>query len=214
MAIAFIASSANSALVAGTTGVSPGATIPVGSTVIFAFSNITSNPAPISDTQSNTYVKILDGTTSGNWVYICLSTAHQLTTSDKIKNAVAGTLGLGVTAYSGVVAQGTTASNSGTSTTPTISLTTQDANNFVVAFFEGTWSSSVTISANTGNLRTKNQGGGTGNNNALVDNTAASPSSVTDSVTTNLSRAWNAFAVELRVPATNHNLLMMTGCGT
>lgn len=106
-------------------------------------------------------------------------------------------------AYSGVAAIGNTAVANITTatTTPSVSLTTQDADNYVVAAFcYGSTSSAAAATANTGNLR--NQGNdGTANAvdtlGVLNDNTAATASAVLNRIT-GLSRTWQVAAVELR----------------
>lgn len=95
--------------------------------------------------------------------------------------------------YSGVAAFGTTATNTGTGTTPTIDLITQDNNNFVVAACANDID---TFSANTGNLRGSATSGG-GGYAALNDNTSGSPGTVTNTVTA-ASGDWACTALELR----------------
>jgi hypothetical protein len=98
----------------------------------------------------------------------------------------------------GVVAIGTNDTASGTSTAPSIALTTQDANNFVVSGF--TFVGNKTWTADTGNLRDNYDGGGSQGQSAsaVVDNTAASATSVTTSATLSGSDSWAAIAIELR----------------
>ncbi len=105
-----------------------------------------------------------------------------------------------VAQYSGVQALGGTTTNTGTSTGPTVSLTTQDANNFAVAGFGAI--GTATYSASVGNLRTSaTTSGGPGSSQsggALNENTAATASSVTNTVTLSASEQWAAAALELR----------------
>jgi hypothetical protein len=209
MAIAFIASSAASASVTFTTGgagVAPGATIPIGSTIVVginAGSNILSS---VTDSGGNAYVqKINDTVGDGNitiQIWVCASSTAQLTTGSTItgKTSSGTTTGaISIAAYSGVLAIGVlTAQNDSASatTTPTVSLTTQDANNFVVAILNQGSSTIQTWSAGTGNLRTS-IGIATVRGQALVDNTAASATSVTCSATSNRSAGYGAVAIEL-----------------
>jgi hypothetical protein len=100
--------------------------------------------------------------------------------------------------YTGVAAIGTNDTASGTSTAPSIALTTQDPDNFVVSGFA--FIGSQTWTADTGNLRDNYDGSEIGGQQAtaVVDNTAASASSVTTSATLSGSDSWAAIAIELR----------------
>lgn len=97
---------------------------------------------------------------------------------------------------SGVLALGTTATANNTTANPSIALTTQDANNYVLAGFGLV--GATTPTALTGTLRGSNASAGT---NPVVasstDNTAASASSVTNAVT-RAAATWAAAAIELR----------------
>jgi len=106
-----------------------------------------------------------------------------------------GRKGVAVEEYSGVVAIGNVATNSGTGTNPTISLTTQDANNYVVAGLNGDYAAPITASVGTVRLTID---AGTNLSAVLMDNTAASPGSVTCTGTQAVSATWAAAAVELR----------------
>ena len=64
-----------------------------------------------------------------------------------------GRKGAAIEEYSGVAALGTTNTNSGTSQTPSVAITTQDANNYVVAGHQGQYDNSLT--ATTGTVRRK-----------------------------------------------------------
>jgi hypothetical protein len=101
--------------------------------------------------------------------------------------------------YSGVVALGQTATNSGNSGSGTVSVQTQDADNYVVAAISvGLYNGQ---SASMGKLR--QNGGLTGNvsgnlvGNTLTDNTASAASSVTCSNTFG-REPWAAAAIEFR----------------
>src|SRR2546425_4234321 len=103
-----------------------------------------------------------------------------------------------VAEYSGVGTVGLTATNTGSGTSLTIALTTQSSNSWAVAGFgekNGTSFSPPSI----GNLRDSGSFTSTTTVGAAVnDNTAASPSSVTNAVTMNTSGPWAAVALELR----------------
>jgi hypothetical protein len=97
---------------------------------------------------------------------------------------------------SGVLAIGTTATANNTTANPTISLTTQDANNYVIAGF-GLVGATVPTSL-TGTLRgTTASAGSNPVVSASTDNTAASASSVTNAIT-RAAAVWAAAAIELR----------------
>lgn len=110
--------------------------------------------------------------------------------------------------YSGAAAIGTTATSEGTGTSASIALTTQDANNYVVAacgagILGATGFTGSSIAATTGTLRAQLQ-----NNNTVDeltawvnDNTAASASSVTNADSIDASANWACGAVELRTSA-------------
>jgi hypothetical protein len=106
--------------------------------------------------------------------------------------------GQNVQCYTGVVAIGTNDTSSGTSTAPSIALTTQDADNFVVSGFA--FLGNKTWTADVGNLRNNYDGGGSNGQNAtaVVDNTDASATSITTSATISSSDSWAAIAIELR----------------
>jgi hypothetical protein len=98
--------------------------------------------------------------------------------------------------YSGAAELGTTASNNaGSGTDPTIVLTTQDANNFVVAGLYKRNSNNLT--AVTGNVRHE-RSDGSSDAIAGFDNTAASATAVTNTGTSAGSVAWMSVALELR----------------
>ncbi|HWY20653.1 MAG TPA: hypothetical protein VNX26_05490 [Candidatus Acidoferrum sp.] len=97
--------------------------------------------------------------------------------------------------YSGAWKLGAmTSGGNGNSGTCSVSLTTQDNNNFVVAGF--TNSAAETYTANTGNLR--GQDNNTAGASALNDNSAVSPGSVTNTVSLSSSASCAKGAIELR----------------
>jgi hypothetical protein len=103
--------------------------------------------------------------------------------------------GLVAAAYTGVLGIGAFVSGGGASGTHTLSLTTQDANNWVVAHF-AVLDGATAITAGTGNLRQTD--GDVSIQQGLVDNTAASASSVTCSLGAPTTTPWAAGALELR----------------
>jgi hypothetical protein len=113
-----------------------------------------------------------------------------------------GSMGVAAATYTGVVAVGIVAiPTQGSSTAPSISLTTQDANNFIVAGMGSRASVTSTWAAATGNLR-GSLGGGLGNSGtAIMDNTRATVGSVTCAATLSATGPWNATAIELKTVA-------------
>ena len=102
--------------------------------------------------------------------------------------------------YSGVVAVGWSASATATSTHPGVTLTTQDANNWVVCETANLGSTGIpTAYASHGTLEDANRTGTTTSHvaGAAVDNTAATASAV-DCMDTISSGVWAATGVELR----------------
>ena len=100
--------------------------------------------------------------------------------------------------YSGVQALGITGANTASSTTPGLTMTTGDANDWTVCATSSLGSDGVP-SAGTGTLRDANSTGATSSDiaGAIVDNTASSAASVpcTDTIT---SDPWAATGIELR----------------
>jgi hypothetical protein len=106
---------------------------------------------------------------------------------------------INVQCYANAVALGTTNTNSGSGTTASVAIVTQDTNNFVVGGFAYRTGTGYTWSAATGNLRDNYDGtGASGTAIAAVDNTDALATSVTVSATLGGSEDWVAVAVELR----------------
>lgn len=117
-----------------------------------------------------------------------------------------------VNEYSGVVAIGQVTSATGTSTQPSVSITIQDANDWVVMESASIGSDGVPTS-NTGNLRSAGQTGSTSSDVAAgaCDNTASSGSvTCTDTIT---SGAWAAIGIELRT-ANPPDPLLVDAVGT
>lgn len=205
--IAYIASSAVTGGNGGgttTTPVTMATTIPIGSDIVVFASNDTGslNVTSVTDSQGNSYSVVVQfvGGTQRIECWEAHSTTHALTTSDTVTINHANNAGvdwrIAVAAYSNVNAVGTTNTKTQTSTAPSISLTTQDANNFVVGLFTVFAGSTGTITANTGNLRVSG-----GSNPAFIivaDNTAASATSVTVSINDTSSQGFDMIAVELR----------------
>jgi hypothetical protein len=98
----------------------------------------------------------------------------------------------------GVVALGITGTAGGTSSNPSIAVVTQDANNFILAGYGWIETPTLATTAGTGTL-TGSDSDGAALSDAGSYNTAASPGSVTNSVTHGApSAAWAICALELR----------------
>jgi len=100
--------------------------------------------------------------------------------------------------FTGVSAFGNTGSaNSTSSTNPTMSITTQDADNYIACLFIQNDTAAAT--AQNGTIRVNNFVLNQGSLfNTSITNTAASPGSVTCSYTIGTARFYTAFGVELR----------------
>jgi outer membrane protein assembly factor BamB len=171
--------------------------------VISGYSTGTLAVSTITDTASNAYSQQKTITNGAAAVFIWSTAAGAVKTTASVTVTVTvstATVGfIGVTDYAGVAALGATATNTGATANPTISLTTQEGNNWVVAGFSAVPTSSLAMTAGTGTLRLAGVGAccGVFLSGALVDNTASTPSSVTDSVTLG-AFTWAAAALELR----------------
>ena len=105
-----------------------------------------------------------------------------------------------VATYLGVVAFGPTNTNSGTSTVPSVAITTQDANNFIIAALGAALGGGAAAAANSGTLRQDVflvTGAVLDIGLDLVDSTSAGLAALTDSVTI-VSNPWTAIGLELR----------------
>lgn len=101
--------------------------------------------------------------------------------------------------YSGVVLIGTSATATGNSTAPSVSVTTQDANNWVTSGLSFRTSVGTSWSAATGTLR-RSYDGANSSSAAFgsVDNSSAGAGSVTTSATLGGTEQWAAVGLELR----------------
>ena len=148
----------------------------------------------VSDTGGSSYTKLASGA-NGADVFGTLS-ANASTSVTITPSTSCNLIGLAAT-YTGVQAFGNTNTSSGTGTTLSVSITTQDANNWIFAAF--TTLSTSAYTANQGTLI--DQGvAGTGpsaRNSADGENNSATAGNVTCSVTSG-SASWVASAVEMR----------------
>lgn len=154
----------------------------------------------VSDSSGSTWTKIqtIDNVFTRNELWISQNIlGANVTVTLLTSSAVSASLA--ASSYSGTVALGTSTTHTGSGVgTYTISLTTGDANNFVVACFSARTGSGSSISANTGTLRQSYDGTDTSAVNAVADNTAAGAGSVTVSINQSGAYDYAATAVELR----------------
>ena len=171
---------------------------------------------------TTTVSSITDNATGSSSVYgsqAVLRNTNSTTTGGELWATPIGGVGSGVTTltinvsasvrfsvcaweYSGALAYGVVATAaSGSSASPSISLTTQDSNNFIVSAMVHAASTSG-WTASVGNLRASIAGTSTDAGVAGMDNTVASAGSVTTTATIT-SAAWIAVAIELRSVASS-----------
>ena len=152
----------------------------------------------ITDTGGSAYTK---HNSRSNGVYSSgIWSAYNVaaSTSVTINLSAAGNNAVVVGEYSGGAMRGATARASGLTADPTVSVTTIDRNNWVVASFET--SDGTAPTAKTGNLRGTSVIG-TAVGCALNDNTAAAPGAVTNAVT-HAASTWACCGSEVRTTAT------------
>jgi hypothetical protein len=100
--------------------------------------------------------------------------------------------------YSGVLGLGVVNTNSGSSTALTVSLTTQDSNNWITAGLGLLAQATMTLVTGTKRGSTEFT---TGTSLVAGDNTVVSAGSVTVAFSSNVSAAWACTALELRTVA-------------
>lgn len=164
--------------------------------------------ATVTDDKKSSWSRILAANTVTNganfrvelWASMDILGANAVITADFTNSRLVTSA---TAFYSGVAALGINTNNSGTGMSASVDLTTQDANNFVVAGCLTGRVGSFAVSAGTGNLRAQLNNDDAANylNAAVNDNTAASPGSVTNAVAIDSSVDWVCGAVELRTSA-------------
>lgn len=186
------------------TSVTATVTVVAGQTVAVAVifpNNIT--VSSITDTGGSSYTlaaAVNNGTGLRTELWSTGAGAALASTSVTIHVSSSSVFAYAIDQYSGVAALGTNTTATGNGTAQNISLTTQDANNFVVAGV-GVQSGATTESwSATGgtNLRASGSNTSVGASQALADETAATASTIT--LTTNVTTGdpWAAAALELR----------------
>lgn len=218
MAIAF----SNKGSATNTVGTIPvTVTINAGDTVVVAILVRASAPRTVSmvDSGGNTYTQKANKALSNASQTFLWSSFNVGSSATSVTVTVSGlyiATEVVVATYTGVQQLGTTTQSTATSTTPQVTLLTQDANNFVVAnLTQETVSLSESFSANTGNLRQQQASTDTFSIAAINDNTAATATNVVNKVTSTRNAQWNCLALELRTqaPVTGIPQLMMIGMG-
>src|SRR5437016_9922984 len=199
----------NSASTAMTTGsTSCAATLPsvtAGNTniVVVALRQVGSPVSTISDGASTYSREVSQNNTTARTEIWSAKVAAGASTTVTVTLAAGSEVVCAVAQYSGVGALGLTNTNSGSGSALTVSLTTQDNNNWVVGGFAQRGNSG-TLSAQTGTLRQVKVTSGSSVKGALTDNTSATPASVTNAVTaTQTGTNWAAAALELRTKSTD-----------
>jgi hypothetical protein len=200
-AIAFVNSTSTTA--GATTTITATYSPTAGNTVVLGLStsNSATRSATIADNNGNAAVLQANVCDSTWCSFIFTATAVSGATSYKamLTGGSAGDSVLSVAEYSGVSAIGKNATGTGASANATISITTQNANNFVIANFAG---DGTVYNAGTGILREtkfinniQRVGGG------LNENSSTVPASVTNAASQNFGSLYAAAAVELQLSA-------------
>lgn len=201
MAIAFKGFGFNTSSTASSTATISNATTAIGDCVVVmvGIENTAVSVSSVTDAGGNTYMFLGAKTNSTGRVELWGFVSAKASTGTITVHFTGGTTAYEVAAWigTGVLGFGVTVQNSGTSTTPSVSLTTQDSNNWIMAGAVHVGTGAFTIA--TGNLR-KDTSAGSANDGVIGDNTVASPGSVTNSYTIT-SSAWAIAAVELRTVA-------------
>jgi len=154
----------------------------------------------VTDNVGNIYAQKVAASNTNNcqgFMWATLSAVAATTITTTITGAFTGS-STSVCTYSGVSAFGTTNTATASASPLSIALSTQDANNFVVAGYGIQSGSAATVTASVGNLRDTSA---TLRCSSLGDNTALTASSVTNTVTTNSITNGVILALELRCPS-------------
>jgi len=191
--------------------------IPGNSTVVVAVAvkGSANIPSSVTDSGGSTYVKLVDQLVNVSVARVQLWT----TVAAGAKNSTwvkvntcctGGDMVVAVASYSGVVSLGAVgkAFTASASTTATISATTSDANNWVVAAMAT--GGSASLGASTGNLRQSAVVSGSVGG-ALMDNKSATPAAVSNTLTIGSAQDTAMGVVELRTVPGIYNIGSSTG---
>jgi outer membrane protein assembly factor BamB len=191
--------------------------IPGNTTVVVAVAvkNTAVIPSSVTDSGGSVYLKLVDQLVNVNvarvQLWVTVAAGAKNSTWVRVNTCCTGTdMVAAVASYSGVVSLGAVgkAFSASASTTAPISVTTSDANNWVVAAMAT--GGSASLAASTGNLRQSAVANATVGG-ALIDNTSATPAAVGNTLTTG-SAQWTAIgAVELRTVPAVYNIGSSSG---
>ena len=201
MAVAYVSEAHNDA--GSSTTLTVTKTINAGEDIVFCFAETGTGTTITSVLDNNSVAYSALGDLAGNsthtWCYgkIDAPAATSLTVTFSQAVVKNGT----VFAFTGVSAFGNTGSaTSASSSNPSMSITTQEADNYIACLFGQGDTAAAT--AQNGTIRVNNFNLNQGSRfNTSITNTAASPGSVTCSYTIGTARSYTAFGVELRNPA-------------
>src|SRR3989442_735087 len=178
---------------------------PGNSTVVVAVAvkNTAVTPGSVTDSGGSLYVLLADQIVNVSYARVTLwattAAGAKNSTWVRVNTCCTGTdMVAAVASYSGVVSLGKVvkAFTATASTTPSVSVTTSDANNWVVAAMAT--AGNLTIGSSTGNLRQSAIANATVGG-ALMDNTSATPAAVSNTLTVSNPGQYTAMAaVELR----------------
>lgn len=165
----------------------------------------TNSPTPtitgVSDTASSTWTTGPTVTNSGNTTMALYYAINMLGNAPTVtvSYSAATWATVAMECYSGVALIGTSATSTGNSTAPSVSVTTQDANNWVTSGLSFRTSVGTSWTAATGTLR-RSYDGANSSSAAFgsVDNSSAGAGSVTTSATLGGTEQWAAVGLELR----------------
>src|SRR2546427_2415102 len=191
--------------------------VPGNTTVVVAVAvkNTAVIPSSVTDSGGSFYFKVADQLVNVNaarvQLWATVAAGAKNSTWVKVNTCCTGTdMVAAVASYSGVVSLGTVvkAFSASASTTATVSVTTSDANNWVVAAMASAGGAS--LAASTGNLRQSAVVSGS-IGGALMDNTSASPAAVSNTLTTGSAQYTAMAAVELRTVPGVYNIGSASG---
>lgn len=175
------------------------------SSIAIRTSSLNDTTATVSDNKGSTWTRVLSANTTTNganfrlelWISMDILGANATITIDFTNSRLVTS---STAFYSGAAAMGNSTTNSGTGTSASVAMSTQDSNNWAVAGCLSGRVGSFAVTSGTGNLRAELNNDDATNyiNAALNDNTVVSPGSVTNAVSIDSSVDWVCGVVELR----------------
>lgn len=203
-AIAQVGSASNNTAASALSSIAITRTTTTGNTVVITVEihTVGTTVSTVTDTGGSTYARRATATQGGfvtSEIWSTGANAAVASTSITVTVSAAGTFIADLDEFSGVSALGITATNTSASGQPNVSLTTQDANNYMVAGF--TIDGTPSTTSLTGTLRQNHvTTAGANITGCLVDNTRATIGSLTSAVSPS-AQHFAATALELRAPA-------------